>query len=130
MMEKMTEQKVIVGLGNPDEAYRDTYHNAGRRALEVLRGESATTGERDDWQRHKDLFEYIATGSAVTAEPVAIYSKRSLCLCQSSRSPVVALSPRNTSSARRPALWYVSRYASSGLPSPTMTFCSVIFSII
>lgn len=48
--------KLMIGLGNPDEQFANTYHNAGRLGLEAL-CKKEKIGEKK-WEKHKDLFEY------------------------------------------------------------------------
>ncbi len=51
MDDKIANVRIIVGLGNPDREYADTYHNAGYRFVDFLAGEGAA------WKR-TDLFRY------------------------------------------------------------------------
>lgn len=67
---------VIVGLGNPDPELRNTYHNAGMRALPAIAAalSSADSPVHTDteitFRRHKNSFAYARVGPYVFVEPL------------------------------------------------------------
>ncbi len=58
---KRPEWKIIVGLGNPDEKYTQTYHNAGWLSIEII---AAGLPKKAD-SRKNGLFLYRKTNGAV-----------------------------------------------------------------
>lgn len=59
----MSKFKIIFGLGNPGEEYKDTYHNAGRRFLDFLANRKKTDGR---WKNvKKEGFEFLRDGLSV-----------------------------------------------------------------
>lgn len=62
--------RVIMGLGNPDPALLDTYHNAGMLALPAIA--AALTGSEEPlvFKRYKDLFEYAEADGISFVKPL------------------------------------------------------------
>jgi PTH1 family peptidyl-tRNA hydrolase len=56
--------KMFAGLGNPGTPYRNTYHNIGFAAAELLSG----TAPGAEWKKAKD-FLYVRSGSLVFLKP-------------------------------------------------------------
>ncbi len=64
------QKKLIVGLGNPGEEYRMTYHNAGLLALKAIAEALDARGEDvGPWKTHAGLFRYAAAGNIIFVEP-------------------------------------------------------------
>ena len=61
--------KLVVGLGNPGEKYKNTYHNAGAIFVDhLLESMNASAAERTAWKNAKS-FMYAKTTSVVLAKP-------------------------------------------------------------
>lgn len=60
--------KLIIGLGNPGKEFENTYHNAGRLALEAMAGAA-------EWKKHKNLFEYAEGDHAVFVRPLTFMNE-------------------------------------------------------
>ena len=64
------DQTLIIGLGNPDPALENTYHNVGTLAVEWLaaraaEADGAADGSAVKFRAHKDIFSYAsATASS------------------------------------------------------------------
>jgi PTH1 family peptidyl-tRNA hydrolase len=70
-MAKSAPKKILVGLGNPDPQYANTYHNVGRIALEkIARGSETGASRAFPWEKHKNLFEYLETDRAIFVRPL------------------------------------------------------------
>src|SRR5258708_24394610 len=69
--------KIIVGLGNPGEEYANTYHNAGKMALEeIMRHELGNKSyEMVRFKKYKDLFEYAETDGVVFVRPLTFMNE-------------------------------------------------------
>lgn len=56
-------KKLIVGLGNPDEQYENTYHNVGQQALGWI-------AEAPSWEKHRDIFAYFGAKDIIFVRPL------------------------------------------------------------
>jgi len=61
MNDKIATSRIIVGLGNPADEYRGTYHNAGHLLLNFL------AGNETEWKK-ADLFRYVRQGDLILAK--------------------------------------------------------------
>lgn len=63
---------LFFGLGNPGEAYRDTYHNAGAIAAEIFAGTDATFTHPG-----REPFNYVKAGRWIIARPERVFMNES-----------------------------------------------------
>jgi len=74
------ETTLIIGLGNPDPALAETYHNVGalavrriaERAAEAASGDAASGGDggAPKFRAHKDSFAYAKIGTRIFVQPL------------------------------------------------------------
>lgn len=69
------DHTLIIGLGNPDPALRETYHNAGALAVEWLaaraaEADGAASVDASPFRPYKGLFEYVKSGSRTFVRPL------------------------------------------------------------
>ncbi len=76
-MSNKTNFKLIIGLGNPDEQYQNTFHNAGYITadyfIKKLNGKSA---KEEDWETGPKNFIFLKTNGIIFAKP-AVYMNES-----------------------------------------------------
>lgn len=68
------DQTLIIGLGNPDPALAETYHNAGTLAVEWIAEHSGV--EAVKFRPHKDSFSYAKNGAFIYIRPL-VYMNQS-----------------------------------------------------
>jgi peptidyl-tRNA hydrolase, PTH1 family len=59
------DQILIMGLGNPDPEFEETYHNVGMMAVEWLAARAAPGLGGMEFRPYKDLFSYAKAGNKV-----------------------------------------------------------------
>ena len=60
---------LAIGLGNPGADYKNTYHNAGARALDAIAA-SLVRGSALRWDTHKKLFTCAEAGGLIFVKPL------------------------------------------------------------
>jgi peptidyl-tRNA hydrolase len=77
------DQTLIIGLGNPDPALVDTYHNVGALAMQWIAehavgngggasADSGTTASALKFRAYKDSFAYAKTGKYIFIRPLVL----------------------------------------------------------
>ncbi len=75
------DKTLIIGLGNPDPALEETYHNVGARAVQWIAEHAAKNGETMasdcaaapaalKFRAHKNVFAYVKTGEYIFIRPL------------------------------------------------------------
>jgi PTH1 family peptidyl-tRNA hydrolase len=64
------ETTLIIGLGNPDPALENTYHNVGALAVDLLAERAADGTAAPRFRPHGGLFSYMKTGNFILAKPL------------------------------------------------------------
>jgi PTH1 family peptidyl-tRNA hydrolase len=72
--------RVIVGLGNPGIAFKDTYHNAGMLAVQYLAGELEKEGVAVEWKTHKKLFSYAVAHDLALILPLTFMNESGMAV--------------------------------------------------
>jgi len=69
------DHTLIIGLGNPDPALENTYHNAGALAVQWI-AEHVTDGDpAPKFRAHKHSFEYIKAGTHIFIRPLVFMNE-------------------------------------------------------
>jgi PTH1 family peptidyl-tRNA hydrolase len=73
------DHALIIGLGNPDPALTDTYHNVGVLAMQWIAEHAAENGGATaaalKFRTHKDRFAYIKTGKYIFIRPLSFMNE-------------------------------------------------------
>lgn len=73
------DQTLVIGLGNPDPALVDTYHNVGALAVQWIAERMVENGggaaEALKFRVHKDSFAYAKSGMYVFIRPLVFMNK-------------------------------------------------------
>jgi PTH1 family peptidyl-tRNA hydrolase len=72
-MEQTTH--LIIGLGNPDPALEDTYHNVGVLAVEWLAEHDSGADGAQKFRAHKNLFSYAKIGNRIFIRPLVFMNE-------------------------------------------------------
>jgi PTH1 family peptidyl-tRNA hydrolase len=64
------DHTLIIGLGNPDPALEETYHNAGALAVEWIVEHAGSTDGAVRFRRHEGLFAYARVQSTIFIRPL------------------------------------------------------------
>jgi len=64
------DQTIIIGLGNPDPALEETYHNAGALAVQWMAEHAADGDATPKFRAHKGSFAYVKTGHYIFVRPL------------------------------------------------------------
>jgi PTH1 family peptidyl-tRNA hydrolase len=74
------KRTVVVGLGNPGEEFRATYHNVGNLALGAFAEKLAAESDIPEWKKHKKLFSYITIGPFALVAPLTFMNESGLAV--------------------------------------------------
>ena len=66
---KTSEMKLVAGLGNPGDEYRDTFHNAGSMFVDYLAGEN-----QRGFRKYRD-FEFLKAGGLIAVKPLGFMNR-------------------------------------------------------
>jgi PTH1 family peptidyl-tRNA hydrolase len=70
------DHTLIIGLGNPDPALENTYHNVGALAVQwIAEHATADGGSTPKFRAHKDSFEYIKAGDQILIRPLVFMNE-------------------------------------------------------
>ena len=64
--------RLIVGLGNPGAAYKNTYHNVGMMAADWLTKKAPSSAA---WKKAGDVFEYTRIGNFIMIKPLVFMNE-------------------------------------------------------
>lgn len=70
-MQDIKKIKLIIGLGNPDEKYKNTYHNVGKLMLDYLRKKI----ECDSRSMKHELFEFYKLNNRIIVKPLTFMNE-------------------------------------------------------
>jgi peptidyl-tRNA hydrolase, PTH1 family len=70
------EYKLILGLGNPDPEFLNTYHNVGVLAVLAIAAHLENSDEPPRFKRHGDVFEYAKMpGGEIVIRPLVFMNE-------------------------------------------------------
>lgn len=67
------DHTLIIGLGNPDVPFENTYHNVGALAVRWLAARAA--GEPPKFRTHKNSFQYAKIGNNIFIRPLVFMNE-------------------------------------------------------
>ncbi len=69
------KRKLVIGLGNPETRFKNTYHNVGMLAVKHIAHQLEEDGAALEWKTHKDLFTYAVAADMVLVTPLVFMNE-------------------------------------------------------
>jgi PTH1 family peptidyl-tRNA hydrolase len=69
------DHTLIIGLGNPDPALEETYHNAGALAVKWIAEHAEDGGAAPKFRAHKGTFSYARIGNDIFIRPLVFMNE-------------------------------------------------------
>ena len=76
------EIKLIAGLGNPGDIYKNTYHNIGLMAVDWLKDKSENAGP---WGKAGNSFEYAKSKGMIWVKPLVFMNESGVALAKAKK---------------------------------------------
>jgi PTH1 family peptidyl-tRNA hydrolase len=69
------DHTLIIGLGNPDPALEETYHNAGALAVQWIAEHQGSTDGAVRFRRYEELFTYARIQNTILVRPLVFMNE-------------------------------------------------------
>ena len=69
------DHTLIIGLGNPDPALEETYHNAGALAMQWIAEHQGSTDGAVRFRRYEEVFTYARIESSIFMRPLVFMNE-------------------------------------------------------